>query len=99
MTAGINRNISLLHSRRRIFEFARLQIARKIREEGRRNLHPDVMVPPKNIACDQVVEMQLVHPVRRKRLPSLLEIAIAGTHHVESRAHHIESRAVGSYVE
>src|SRR4029077_21258193 len=80
---GINRNVCLLHSCRRTFEVTRLQVAREIRKESRRNLYPDAMVLSKDVACNQVVETQLVHSVRREQLPSLFLVAIARTQHVQ----------------
>src|SRR5713226_8435318 len=79
---GVDRNVCLLHSCRGIFEFTRLWIAGEIRKEGRRHLYPDTMVLPKNVACNQVVEMQLIHPIRRQQSPPLFEVAIARTQHV-----------------
>ena len=42
----------------------------------------------KNVAGDQIVEMQLIHLVRREQLASLFKVAIAGAQDVQPRAHH-----------
>jgi dipeptidyl aminopeptidase/acylaminoacyl peptidase len=80
------------------FERAGVQVARKMRQERRGNLHADAVALPEQVAGEDIRQPQLVHVAGLQQFALRAAVAVAGANHLQARRHQVERRAVRRHV-